>query len=82
MNKKTVEIYMSPVKLSSPVFIRDERGLMTSYKIGNKDLVEFMAKQENVGEVTIAGPKVYTSRFRDQMSTRMNSGCKFVLRSK
>ena len=73
---------MSPVKLSSSVFIRDEQGLLTSYKVDNKKLVDFVNKQENVEEVTISGAKIYTSKFKDQMEKHMDKNCKFTLRSK
>lgn len=73
---------MSPVKLSSSVFIRDEQGLLTSYKVDNKKLVDFVSKQENVEEVTISGAKIYTSKFKDQMEKHMDKNCKFILRSK
>ncbi len=82
MRKKTIEIFMSPVKLSSSVFIRDEQGLLTSYKVENKKLVDFVSKQENVEEVTISGAKIYTSKFKDQMQKHMDKNCKFTLRSK
>lgn len=81
--KKRIEIFTSPVHLSATIFVRDEQGIMTSYKVKNKELVSFVSKFDNIGEVDIIGAKTYTSRIQNQLESHIREkDCKFTLRSK
>ena len=81
--KKRIEIFTSPVHLSATVFVRDEQGVMTSYKVKNKELVSFVSKFDNIDEINIVGAKTYTSRIQNQLESHIKEkNCKFILRSK
>ena len=81
--KKRIEIFTSPIHLSATVFIRDEHGLLTSYKIKNKELIDFISKFDNIEEINITGAKSYTNKIKEQLASHISDkDCKFTLRSK
>ena len=81
--KKKIEIFTSPVHLDATIFVRDEHGIMTSYRVRNRELVNFVSHFDNIEEINITGAKSYTSKIQSQLKSHIkDKDCKFTLRSK